>query len=154
MQVWKRICLPAQETQEMQVQSLGGEDPLEKRMAAHSSILAGKLHGQGRLVAYRPWSHRVGHSWATAHTHVYQHLKIMLVVLLSWNWIMDCSFLYFLCPCIASVIMTWKNYKSQCHWDSFQLSLPLIFPFCSLVPSRRLETDMDHFYWALPGLWP
>ena len=33
--------LPAmQETQEMQVQFLGQEDPLEKGMATHSSILA------------------------------------------------------------------------------------------------------------------
>ena len=33
--------LPAmQETQEVQVQSLGWEDPLEKEMATHSSILA------------------------------------------------------------------------------------------------------------------
>ena len=31
------ICLPMQETQ---VQSLGQEDPLEKEMATHSSILA------------------------------------------------------------------------------------------------------------------
>ena len=29
-----------QETQEMQVRSLGGEDPLEKEMATHSSIFA------------------------------------------------------------------------------------------------------------------
>ena len=29
--------------QEIQVQSLGGEDPLEKEMAAHSSILAWKV---------------------------------------------------------------------------------------------------------------
>ena len=29
-----------QETQETQVQSLGREDPLEKEMATHSSILA------------------------------------------------------------------------------------------------------------------
>ena len=29
-----------QETQEMQVQSLGLEDPLEEEMATHSSILA------------------------------------------------------------------------------------------------------------------
>ena len=33
--------LPAM--QEMQVQSLGQEDPLEKRNAAHSSILAWKI---------------------------------------------------------------------------------------------------------------
>ena len=32
-----------QETQEMRVQSLGGEDPLEKEMATYSSILAWKI---------------------------------------------------------------------------------------------------------------
>ena len=31
------------EMQEMQVQSLGGEDPLEKEMATHSSILAWEI---------------------------------------------------------------------------------------------------------------
>ena len=36
--------LPAmKETQEMQLLSLGQEDPLEEEMAAHSSILAGKI---------------------------------------------------------------------------------------------------------------
>ena len=32
-----------QETQEMWVQSLGWEDPLEEEMATHSSILAGEI---------------------------------------------------------------------------------------------------------------
>ena len=36
----KSICLPMQETQ---VQSLGREDPLEKEMATHSSILAWEI---------------------------------------------------------------------------------------------------------------
>ena len=36
----KSIPLAMQETQEMQVQSLGREDPLAKGMATHSSILA------------------------------------------------------------------------------------------------------------------
>ena len=31
--------------QEMQVQSLGHKDPLEKEMSTHSSILAWKFHG-------------------------------------------------------------------------------------------------------------
>ena len=39
--------LPAM--QETQVRSLGQEDPLEKGMEAHSSILAGKSHGQRSL---------------------------------------------------------------------------------------------------------
>ena len=60
-----------QEMQEMQVQSLGQEEPLEQEMAPHSDILAWKI----------PWSeepgglqsmglHRVGHSWVTKHTHI------------------------------------------------------------------------------------
>ena len=36
----KKTCLPVQETQEKQVQSLGQEDTLEKGMATCSSILA------------------------------------------------------------------------------------------------------------------
>ena len=41
--------------QETQVWSLGWEDPLEKGMAIHSSILAGEFHGQRDLVGYCPW---------------------------------------------------------------------------------------------------
>ena len=48
--------------QETQVQSLGGEDPLEKGMAAHSRILAWRIP---RTVEPRGLesmgSHRVGH---------------------------------------------------------------------------------------------
>ena len=43
--------LPArQETQEMQVQSLGQEDPLEEEAATHSSVLAWKI----------PWTEEPG----------------------------------------------------------------------------------------------
>ena len=48
--------LPAM--QEMWIQSLGWEDPLEEEMATHSSILAGEFHGQRRLVGYSPWDHK------------------------------------------------------------------------------------------------
>ena len=59
--------LPA--VQETRVRSLGWEDPLEKEMATHSSILAWRI----------PWteepgglqstgSQRVRHDWATSHT--------------------------------------------------------------------------------------
>ena len=37
---------------EIRVQSLDQEDPLEKEMATHSSILAGEFHGQRSLVDY------------------------------------------------------------------------------------------------------
>ena len=40
MAQWEKNLLAMQETQETQVQSLRWEDPLEKEMATHSSILA------------------------------------------------------------------------------------------------------------------
>ena len=43
-----------QEMQEIQVQSLGWEDPLEKEMATHSSILAWKTPWTENLVGYSP----------------------------------------------------------------------------------------------------
>ena len=43
--------------QEMEVRSLGQEDPLEKGMATHSSILDGKSHEQRSLADYSPWGH-------------------------------------------------------------------------------------------------
>ena len=51
--------LPAM--QEIRVQSLDREDPLEKGMAAHSSILAGEFHGQRSLVGYSQTGQRVRH---------------------------------------------------------------------------------------------
>ena len=42
----------------MWVPSLGQEDPLEKSMATHSSILAWEIHGQSSLVGYSPWGHK------------------------------------------------------------------------------------------------
>ena len=41
--------------QETRVQSLGWEDPLEKGMATHSSILAWEIPGQRSLARYSPW---------------------------------------------------------------------------------------------------
>ena len=37
------ICLPMQEMQEMNIQSLGQEDSLEEGMATHSSVLAWRI---------------------------------------------------------------------------------------------------------------
>ena len=45
--------LPAM--QETWVLSLGQEDPLEKEMATHFRIIAGKSHGWRSLVGYSPW---------------------------------------------------------------------------------------------------
>ena len=46
--------LPMKETEEMQVPSLGREDPLEKGMATHSSTLAWEI----------PWTEGPGRLWS------------------------------------------------------------------------------------------
>ena len=46
----------AQELQEMRVQSLDQEDPLEEELATHSSILAWRISWS--LVGYSPWGHK------------------------------------------------------------------------------------------------
>ena len=49
--------------QEIQVQSLSREDPLEKEMATHSSIFA--WTGQRNLAACRSWGQRLRHDLAS-----------------------------------------------------------------------------------------
>ena len=44
--------------QDTRVRSLGWEDPLEKEMATHSSILPGESHGQRSLASYSPWGRK------------------------------------------------------------------------------------------------
>ena len=80
-----------QKTQEMQVQSLGQKDPLDKEMATHSSIVVWKI----------PWTEepgglqstgtqRVGHdrvcahARARTHTHTHTHMQCITLVGLSY----------------------------------------------------------------------
>ena len=48
--------LPA--VQETQVRFLGWEDPLEKEIATHSSILAWRIPGERSLVGYSTWGRK------------------------------------------------------------------------------------------------
>ena len=71
MAQWERIRLPMQETR---LQSLGWEDPLEKKMATHSSILDWKIpwiEGTGMLQFIGLQTGR--HDWAPEHTYVVPH---------------------------------------------------------------------------------
>ena len=60
-----------QEPREMQVQSLGPEDPLEEGLATHSSILAWRIPRTEGPSGLQPiGSQRVGHDWSNlARTH-------------------------------------------------------------------------------------
>ena len=64
--------------QEMCVPSLGGEDPLEKGMPTHSSILAWRIpwtEEPGRLQSM-VWQ-RVGHDWVTNKHRIMTELRAL-----------------------------------------------------------------------------
>ena len=67
--------------QETRVQSLGWEDPLEKEMATHSSILAWGIHGQRSLASNSPWGRKEldtteGLTHTHKHTHTHTHTRV------------------------------------------------------------------------------
>jgi len=55
--------------QEMQVGSLGQEDPLEEEMQPIPVSLPGKSHGQRSLVDYGPWGHKESDRTERLSTH-------------------------------------------------------------------------------------
>ena len=73
--------LPAmQETQEMQIQTLGQKDPLEKGIATHSTILAWRIPWTEKAGGlYSMGSQRVGHNGAT-NTNTLQNILQSLAI--------------------------------------------------------------------------
>ena len=68
----------------MWVLSLGSKDPLEKELAAHSSILAWKK-SQRSLMCYSPWGHKeLDTTKRLTHTHTHTHTHIHLNFTLSF----------------------------------------------------------------------
>ena len=58
------------------VQSLGQEDPLEKGMATHSSILAWRIHGQKSLEGHSLWGLKESDTTERlTHTHTHTHTQ-------------------------------------------------------------------------------
>ena len=80
--VWAGFPIPVAQTvknptamQETRVQSLGREDPLEKAMAGHSSILAWRIPWTEEPVRLQSLGlQRVGHNWVT-NTHEQVYIK-------------------------------------------------------------------------------
>ena len=68
-----------QETQDLQVQSLGWEDVLEKEMASHSSMLAWRIPEenpiQRSLADYSPWGHRESDMTEQQSKHTHIHIE-------------------------------------------------------------------------------
>ena len=70
--------------EEMPVQLLDWQDPLEKEIATHSTILAGKIPWTEDPGSYSPWGHKESNmTEATEHacTHAITYTRMFIVVL-------------------------------------------------------------------------
>ena len=141
--------LPAMK--ETWVQSLGWNNPLEKGMAAHSSILAWRIPWTDELGGIQPMgSQRVRHDWVI-HTHTHTHTHTLCIKL---NGHMEICQVY----SRAIKIMFFKGELPLRHyllnvsgivlWWHESLPLPL---HCV---HRNDGTEFEHGYFRIcPTLW-
>ena len=101
--------LPANvgDLQETRVLSLGQKDPLEKGMATHSIILAGKFQEQRNMAGNSPWGRRVRHDWATEYTYPVSKVRTSTV------------------PCDLKERGKWSNWPFICLWFYHLIALIL-----------------------------
>ena len=93
--------------QKIQVQSLGGEDPLEEEMATHASILAWRIPWTGEPGGLQCMgSQRVRHDCTTEHTHTHM-CKYSIKCLLNCN-LFQSSIIISLSECEGSLAL-WPN---------------------------------------------
>ena len=71
---------------EISVRSLGREDPVEKEMAIHSSILTWESHGQWSLVDSSPWGPK--------ELDTTEHFFFSYLLHLPLNYFPACDFMY------------------------------------------------------------
>ena len=126
--------------QEMRVQSVEWEDPLEKEMATHSNILAWEI----------PWteepdglqsmgSHRGRHNLATKQR---QHMCVLLLLLLSLSVMSDFLWPFEHMPGFPVLHYLLEYAQTHVHWvgDAIQPSHPLspLLLLLSIFPSIRV----------------
>ena len=91
----QRMCLPMQETQEMQVRILRWEDTLEKEMATGSSIVGWRILWTEEPGNYNPWSPK--ESDMTQHPcMLILQIKRLRTVMLKVTWLeLSCHSFHF-----------------------------------------------------------
>ena len=150
---------------ETRVRSLGWEDPLEKEMATHSSILAwriswmeepGRLHSTGPQRVRQDWATSLSLSlglckcqgiWSGGFRHVhmgYKRFSQMLAGVLGWEetlpWACRCNKLHStICIVLLSEFVSQNLLLQQCLSRS---GIPL--PILTTVPTHMKPLSLNH----------
>ena len=131
---WLSKELPAM--QETRVLSPGQEDPLEKEMATHSSILAWRIlwtEKPGWLQSMG-WQ-RVGHDWVTNTSYNWSVGFINTINIIPSPYVMDSEILY--------SSLAWPCLPKPCHVLPLFLSV-LLFPSLTSPPSSFPTIPSHH----------
>ena len=148
-----------QKTQEMQVRSLGWEDPLEEEMATHSSILGwdipwiekpGGLQSMGlqkswtMLIFYNnPWWSLCPEALKVCHSEP-GHFDLTLYLCLSsktkapWKSKLCLHFLMNPPQCLAHIFAHGKHSKKIDWWELNTLNIMKIFSGATTIPESYL----------------
>ena len=102
---WYRICLPSRRHM---FDRWVRKDPLEKEMAAHSSILVWEIPWTEEPGAYSPWNRRVRHAWETECSTTYIMADPWCHVVSSSPELSPC-FTETLCPLISNSSLSPDN---------------------------------------------
>ena len=140
---------------ETQVWSLGWEDPLEKEMTTHSSILSCRIpwtEEPGRLQSMG--LQRVGHDWATSLaslTACYICHYVLCIFSIKTPWEQ-----FILCCCCSVACRTLRPHgllhtRLPCPFTVFQ-SLPKLMSIESMMPVNHLI--LCHSLLLLPSIFP
>ena len=128
--------------QETQVWSLGREDPLQKGMATHSSILAWRIPWTEELGGIQPrGSQRIGYNWVTnLHLHFFlfpmylypvfnsyhmQYIYICVCVcvythaIYIYIYIYICTYTHIFCSFIWHKATSWKQLANSCKANNY-----------------------------------
>ena len=132
--------------QETQVWPLGWEDPLEKEMATHSSILSGKSHRQCNLVGFSPWGLEESGLTELLNTHIH------LISINQFNSVSQscptlCDPMNNSTPGLPVHHQLPEFTQTHVHWvsDAIQLSHPLSSPS---PPALNLSQHHGLFKWV------
>ena len=165
---WVKNLPALQETRQMQVPSLGREDPLEEEMATHSSNLHWRIpwtEEPGRLQS--KGSQRVGHNWATKHTQNTEGRDMLSFSVGFRLYVYNlCNIIYQLCfikkdpmcfKALASIYACWgPEERTACYLQSLTQNPPTERPqLCnsgagsgmrSLLPPMGEEAEAHRGY--------
>ena len=99
--------------QKTRIQSLGWEDPLERKWQPTLAFLLGESHGQRSLAGYSPWGHKESDT-SKMTEHVYESVPFQVLFHYRLLKGIKCSSpCYTVGPCLSVPLFRWGNWSPE-----------------------------------------